>query len=130
MEVEERTIGIVETRLTSFKISVAGEVGKLREEFTYEIGQFRTSMAVEVGRTVAEQLHGVIEESQKTAKRIRDLSGEIKSSRDQIDELEKRALAFKESNDQAIWRSLDEIWQSIDLLVARVDHSKNKAFAP
>ena len=122
MEVEERTIGIVDTRLTSFKISVSDEVGKLREEVAFEIGQIRTSMAEEVGRTVAGQLHGVIEESQKTAKRIRDLSGEIKSSRDQMEELEKRALAFKESNEKAMCRNLDEIWSSIDLLLARVRH--------
>ena len=130
MEVEERTIGIVDTRLTSFKISVSDEVGKLREEVAFEIGQIRTSMAEEVGRTVAGQLHGVIEESQKTAKRIRDLSGEIKSSRDQMEELEKRALAFKESNEKAMCRNLDEIWSSIDLLLARVSHSENKAVAP
>jgi len=130
MEVEERTAGIVDTRLSEFQVSMTDEVGKLREEVSNEIGRIKTSMSVEIGSKVAEQLNGVMEESQKTAKQIRDLSGEIKSSRDQMLELEQRAVAFKESQDKAARRQFEEVWSSIDVLLARMDHVESKAVTP
>jgi hypothetical protein len=130
MEVEERTAGIVDTRLSEFKVSMSEEVGKVREDVSKEIEQVKKAMSVEIGTKVAEQLNGVIEESQKTAKQIRDLSGEIKSSRDQILELEKRAVAFKEAQDQTIKRNLDGMWQEIDQFIERVMIAGNGGTPP